>query len=64
MKKKNRLLSEKIKRFFFKSYYAKIDFMEEWNEKFPCRECRPDPDYTFYHDIELRCHVCGRVYYL
>ena len=35
--KKNRLLSEKVKRFFFKSYYVKIYFMEEWlssNEAF------------------------------
>ena len=62
--KKNRLLSEKVKRFFFKSYYVKIDFMEEWNEKFPCRECRPDPNYTFCDGIEMRCHVCGREYYL
>ena len=48
----NMTLKEKILRYFFKSYYKKLDEHLAFIEKFPCPDCRPDLECTFYWENE------------
>jgi hypothetical protein len=35
-----------------------------WNEKFPCKYCRPHPSETMCGSIESKCSECGRTIYI
>lgn len=60
----NMTLIEKILRYFFKDYYRKMDEHAAFIKKFPCPDCRPDLECTFYYDIPCTCATCGREYHI
>ena len=52
--------------YIFPTWYYNVQRKKEEHKlfikRFPCPDCRPDLECTFYWDIPQSCSTCGRKY--